>query len=294
MSSALVGFGSNLGDPVRQFERAVAQLAQLPEITLDRVASPCWVPAVGGPADQPHFLNSALLVQTGLSPQALCKQLFDLESQGGRVRGEPWGPRTIDLDLLLYDQRVQFDPELTLPHPWMSIRSFVMRPAAEIAAEWVHPLVPATLGQLWGRLRNPDGIVQVWLVEPAALPDRESLAGTAATLAGFEPVALPPEHPPSERIGKLQVDSIELLQSDRTWQESPTAGIPVGERSVRAYVVLDGTAEVPFVPPTPEVNALIRGRMDPHPAPLLRLTRRDVAAGPGRLAAALLALRAIS
>ncbi len=294
MSSALVGFGSNLGDPVRQFERAIEQLAQLPETTLDRVASPVWVPAVGGPPDQPHFLNSAVRLQTGLSPQALRAQLYDLESQLGRVRDEPWGPRAIDLDLLFYDHEVQFDPELILPHPWMAIRSFVMKPAAEIAPDWVHPLMPATLEQLWDRLRDPDGIVHVWFVEPAALPDVKSLAWKAAGQTGFQPVASPPEHAPSQRIGKRHADSIELRQSDGPWQKSPPDRIPAGERSARAYVVLDGTAEAPFVPPTPEVNALIRGRMHPHPAPLLRLTQRDMAAGPGRLAAALLALRAIS
>ena len=93
-------------------------------------------------------MNAAALLETDLPPAALLAALQDIERRLGRIRAERWGPRTIDLDLLLYDQLELETPELILPHPRMSFRRFVLGPAAEIAAEMAHPVCGNTIGGL--------------------------------------------------------------------------------------------------------------------------------------------------
>lgn len=103
---------------------------------------------VGGPTGQDAFLNGVALLETSLTPESLLTLLLELESQMGRVRTVAWGPRTLDLDLLLYDQLVLQTPTLVVPHPRMAWRRFVLEPAVEIAAEMVHPILGWTLSRL--------------------------------------------------------------------------------------------------------------------------------------------------
>ncbi len=103
--------------------------------------------AVGGPA-QRRYLNAAVVVETDLKPRQLVETLLVIEQKLGRVRTEKWGPRTIDLDLLLYGDTVFDDAEATVPHPRFPSRRFALAPAAEIAGEWRHPTLQKTIGQL--------------------------------------------------------------------------------------------------------------------------------------------------
>ena len=130
---AYVGVGSNLGDRRATLDAATAQLAGAPQTTL--VAASSWYEtvAVGGPLGQDPFLNGCLLLETALAPEALLDRLLEIETALGRVREIPWGPRTLDLDLLLYDDAVIHSPRLTVPHPRAFERSFVLAPWLEIA-----------------------------------------------------------------------------------------------------------------------------------------------------------------
>lgn len=127
-----IGLGSNLASPVEQLETATAELDRLP---LSRLAacSRLYVSQPIGPQDQPDFVNAVAVVDTRLSPLALLDQLQALEQRHARRRLRHWGPRTLDLDLLLYDDTRIDTPRLRVPHPEMHSRGFVLVPLAEVA-----------------------------------------------------------------------------------------------------------------------------------------------------------------
>ncbi|MBR3218317.1 MAG: 2-amino-4-hydroxy-6-hydroxymethyldihydropteridine diphosphokinase, partial [Thermoguttaceae bacterium] len=104
---------------------------------------------------QGDFLNAVGVLQTCLEPLPLLDLLLEIEQRFGRVRLVHWGPRTLDLDLLLYDDKVISAERLTVPHPLMSQRRFVLEPAAEVAADWVHPTLGKTIRELLARLDQP-------------------------------------------------------------------------------------------------------------------------------------------
>lgn len=135
MTEAFVALGSNLASPLRQAEQALAALDRLPDTRVIRRSSFYRTPPLG-PAGQPDYLNAVVQLETALSPLALLHALQQIEQQQGRVRtAERWGPRTLDLDLLLYGEVIMQTPELTLPHYAMQTRAFVLLPLAEIAPD---------------------------------------------------------------------------------------------------------------------------------------------------------------
>ncbi len=140
MATALIGLGANLGDRAAALETAIELLRAEPEIRVEAVSSFRTSKPAGGPEGQAEFLNAAARLETSLSPEGLLAMLLEIEAQIGRVRAERWGPRVIDLDLLLFDQLELKTPALELPHPRMCYRRFVLEPAAEIAAEMVWPV----------------------------------------------------------------------------------------------------------------------------------------------------------
>ncbi|WP_295448502.1 2-amino-4-hydroxy-6-hydroxymethyldihydropteridine diphosphokinase [uncultured Thiodictyon sp.] len=150
---AYIGLGSNLDDPRAQLCRAIHELAGLPGCTL-RARSSLYATAPLGPVAQPEFVNAVAVLTTKLTPLALLGALQGIERDHGRVRdGARWGPRTLDLDLLLYgDWQLQL-PGLTLPHPEMARRAFVLVPLAEIAPAGL--LIPGQ-GDLAGLLAARD------------------------------------------------------------------------------------------------------------------------------------------
>lgn len=133
MARAFVALGGNLGDTRTYLRQALDALARLPHTRLLAVSrfyrTPPW-----GVREQPAFLNAAAELQTDLAPHALLDALLDIERAAGRIRdGERWGPRTLDLDLLHVDGIVMHDARLTLPHPRIAERAFVLLPLAELA-----------------------------------------------------------------------------------------------------------------------------------------------------------------
>jgi 2-amino-4-hydroxy-6-hydroxymethyldihydropteridine diphosphokinase len=152
---AYIGLGANLGEPAAQLRRALAELAALDEVELLKVSSFYLNPPLG-PPEQPWYVNAVAQVRTRLSAEELLRSLQRLEDALGRVRGERWGPRVIDLDLLLYNGEVINTPELTLPHPEMQRRAFVLVPLAEIAPEAWHPGLQQSAAQLLAELDPAD------------------------------------------------------------------------------------------------------------------------------------------
>ena len=132
MHTAYIALGANLGDPATTVRAAFGALANLPDSRL-RHSSSLYRTAPVGITEQPEFINAVAELETGLAPEALLDALLDIEQRFGRVRAERNGPRTLDLDLLLYDDHVVDLPRLTLPHPRLHLRAFVLLPLAEIA-----------------------------------------------------------------------------------------------------------------------------------------------------------------
>ncbi|KAB2921584.1 MAG: 2-amino-4-hydroxy-6-hydroxymethyldihydropteridine diphosphokinase [Dechloromonas sp.] len=134
MSAAYVALGANLGDPASTVRAAFGALANLPDSRVVR-CSALYRTAPVGIVDQPDFINAVALLETTLAPQALLDELLSIERRFGRQRAEKNGPRTLDLDLLLYDNCHIDLPELTLPHPRLHLRAFVLQPLLEIAPD---------------------------------------------------------------------------------------------------------------------------------------------------------------
>lgn len=126
-----IGIGSNLADPVNQIHKARTRLRALPDTQLDTCA-PCYRSRAVGPADQPDYINSVARLVTALSPEALLDQLQAIETAAGRQRDLRWGPRTLDLDILLFGDQQRDTPRLTIPHPQLAHRDFVLQPLLDL------------------------------------------------------------------------------------------------------------------------------------------------------------------
>lgn len=152
-SQVFIALGSNLENPVLQIQQAFEELKQLPDIHLISQSS-LYKSAPVGRLDQPDFINAVALVETYLTPHDLLNALLIIEHNHGRVRESLNAPRTLDLDILLYDDLECQDEKLTLPHPRMSQRAFVLKPLMEIAPHCyipglghITPLLAACNGQ---------------------------------------------------------------------------------------------------------------------------------------------------
>lgn len=135
---AYIGLGSNLDDPAQQLRRALAALAHLPQTHLAG-CSRFYRSVPLGPQDQPDYVNAVAVLDTTQAPVALLDALQAIETAQGRVRTLHWGPRTLDLDLLLYGNETLATPRLTVPHSGLALRNFVLYPLAELAPELVLP-----------------------------------------------------------------------------------------------------------------------------------------------------------
>ena len=142
-ATVYLGLGTNLGDRVDNLRKALARLQTLAR--LEEVSS-LYETQPEGVTDQPLFFNAVCRVMTGLEPEALLRFLKNVEGEiGRRPGGQRWGPRPIDLDILLYDDRVVDAPELRVPHPRLAERAFVLVPLCELEPELHHPLLGKTM-----------------------------------------------------------------------------------------------------------------------------------------------------
>ncbi len=141
MTRALLGLGSNLGDRERYLRKAIASLAGVTKVSSTYETEP-----VGGPGGQGPYLNLVVELDTDLTPRQLLGVCHRLEAAAGRVREERWGPRTLDVDILLLGDLEVDEPDLQIPHPRMWDRAFVLAPLADVAPEIVPDLVWERLG----------------------------------------------------------------------------------------------------------------------------------------------------
>ncbi len=150
---AYLGLGSNLGDRRRNLESALGALRETTGIELTAVSTLIETDPEGPPG-QDRYLNGAATIRTKLSPRGLLHAMLEIESVHGRDRTKEgrWGPRRLDLDLLMYADRIIDEPELVVPHPRMHQRTFVLAPLAEIAPDAVHPVLGVTIRTLHERL----------------------------------------------------------------------------------------------------------------------------------------------
>ena len=153
MSTCHIGLGSNLGNRRANLVAAVELIGRLPGTQIRRVSSFVETAPVGGPPEQQPFLNAAAEIASILTPRVLLERLLEIEQKLGRARSEHWGPRPIDLDILLWgDSRVD-EPELVIPHASMHFRRFVLEPLVEIAPDARHP-AGWTVAERWARLNR--------------------------------------------------------------------------------------------------------------------------------------------
>ncbi|MDP8255767.1 MAG: 2-amino-4-hydroxy-6-hydroxymethyldihydropteridine diphosphokinase [Candidatus Alcyoniella australis] len=146
LHAAAIGLGSNLG---QRRAHLVYACERLDADGLRLIAASEFIETQPeGNADQPLFQNAAAIVETALDPLELLERLLAIERERGRQRGAANAPRTLDLDLLLYDELTLDDPRLIVPHPRMHLRRFVLEPLCSIAAHWRHPLLQKTVAQL--------------------------------------------------------------------------------------------------------------------------------------------------
>jgi 2-amino-4-hydroxy-6-hydroxymethyldihydropteridine diphosphokinase len=141
-----VALGSNLGDSKAILEASIETLKVTPGIILKAKSSFYNTKAIGPP--QPDYINACVVLEVEMNPQLLLVTLLQIEKKFGRVRQEYWGARSLDLDLLLYDNLILHTPDLQIPHPRMRERAFVLVPLAEIAPDWVEPVSGCTISEL--------------------------------------------------------------------------------------------------------------------------------------------------
>lgn len=153
-SAVLLALGSNLGDRSSFLHQALNALQK--EVGLLRKVSDFIETApVGGPP-QGDFLNAVCLLKTTHTPRILLQKILAIEDRFGRIREVHWGPRTLDIDILLFEKQILQEPDLVLPHPRLQERLFVLEPAIQIARDWVHPVLNRTLQELYDILKHQE------------------------------------------------------------------------------------------------------------------------------------------
>jgi 2-amino-4-hydroxy-6-hydroxymethyldihydropteridine diphosphokinase len=146
MTKCAIALGSNLGESINILDKTIHLLSHHSEIHLTS-HSPWYQTTPVGPP-QPDYLNGCAILETSLTPEKLLQTLLDIEQEFGRIRREKWGPRTLDLDILLYGDLILETPLLQIPHPRMIERSFVLVPLCDIAATWTHPITKKTIKEI--------------------------------------------------------------------------------------------------------------------------------------------------
>ena len=159
MTETVLHLGTNLG--FRTINLELAEVLVSNYIGEIKQLSSIYQTAPWGVTDQAPFLNQAMVITTGLSPKDILRQIHNIEHKLGRIKEEKWGPRIIDIDIIFYGQVMIENPDLKIPHPHLTNRSFVLKPLLEICPEWKHPQSGQTIRELF-RLCPDKGSVEVY------------------------------------------------------------------------------------------------------------------------------------
>ncbi|HEM6115768.1 2-amino-4-hydroxy-6-hydroxymethyldihydropteridine diphosphokinase [Streptococcus pluranimalium] len=155
MTVVYLSLGSNLGDKLAYLKQAIQRLSQLPKTRFVK-ASSFFQTAAWGKTDQDDFINAVVQLDTDLEALELLYQCQEIEMDLDRVRHEHWGPRTIDIDILLYGEATYHSPELIVPHPYMMERAFVLVPLAELTEDFVIPTTGQTILEALAQISHDD------------------------------------------------------------------------------------------------------------------------------------------
>jgi 2-amino-4-hydroxy-6-hydroxymethyldihydropteridine diphosphokinase len=158
MTSVYIGIGSNLGDRQGNCLEAVERMGKISDCRITGCSDWYLTMPVGG-EDQDWFVNGVASLTTEISPNVLLRRVLDIEADMGRVRRERWGPRIIDLDILIFGQEIIHEENLKVPHPLMHLRRFVLEPLAELVPDLIHPSLGLSMMELLRRLPDDGQVV---------------------------------------------------------------------------------------------------------------------------------------
>ena len=147
-SQVLLSLGSNTDDPRKQLRMAIDQLGNIPDTVIVKCSS-IYDTSAWGKTDQPNFLNMAVILTTSQTVVGLMQNILSIEENMGRERIEKWGPRCIDIDIVLFGETIHKDEFVTVPHPHVQDRRFVLEPSREIASTMIHPIFGKTIEELF-------------------------------------------------------------------------------------------------------------------------------------------------
>jgi 2-amino-4-hydroxy-6-hydroxymethyldihydropteridine diphosphokinase len=271
MTTALLGLGSNVGDSEATLTAAIAEIAALPDVQVIRHSKWYRTSAVGGPANQPDYVNGAAVIETTIAPLSLLAELQRIEQRHGRERSERWAPRTLDIDLLLYGNDVSETQLLIMPHPRLTYRRFVLEPAAEIAPRMLHPLIGWPIGRLLTHLHAASD--QLAIVSPS-----ESLRSELASLL-------------TEKGNARAIDRARFATADHHWPPLWTTWLEFASGESRRQAPNSPHQELPYAAAAfPKLSVLLDGDVahrgadklqwstlvrQPGRGPTLRLQRTD-------------------
>lgn len=285
MPTCLIGLGSNLGDREATLRAALADITALPNVQLVQHSDWYRSQPVGGPPGQGEFLNGAAVIDTSTAPLILLDELGKLESRLGRRPAERWSARTIDIDILLYGNEVAETAMLTLPHPRMSFRRFVLEPAAEVAPRMLHPTIGWPVERLLLHLNAASD--QVALVSPST-EVRGRLTNLIGEHCGANEVQPPTfataeHHWPSSWTTWFSLRS--LPRESKPADETPTPLPYAAAAFPKLTILIDGT----FAKPADKLqwSTLVR---QPGRGPTLRLQTSDTAETDAEVLAAIAAV----